>query len=81
MRYTLPTLLAYGGAHVASMRVNDPSDVIPPSLWAADNAISADYRPTATDTRQPQDVNVEIPSRTTPPPTIYVDSLRLIILG
>ncbi|CAK7212708.1 hypothetical protein SBRCBS47491_001558 [Sporothrix bragantina] len=40
---SLISLLALPAVALATFTVNDPSDVIPPSEWAADNAIVPDY--------------------------------------
>lgn len=37
------SLLLWPAVALASVTIEDPSDVIDPSLWAADNAIIPDY--------------------------------------
>lgn len=39
----LAPFLLFPALALASLTVEDPSDVIDPSLWAADNALVADY--------------------------------------
>lgn len=39
----LAPVLLFPVLALASLTVDDPSDVIDPSLWAADNALVADY--------------------------------------
>lgn len=40
---TYLVLAALLRAVAATVTVNDPSDIIPPSAWAADDALKADY--------------------------------------
>ncbi|KAI4592351.1 hypothetical protein KJ359_011291 [Pestalotiopsis sp. 9143b] len=47
--------LVLAGASLASITIEDPSDVIDPADWAADNALDADYNVPFPDT-QPSDI-------------------------
>jgi hypothetical protein len=49
------TLLLLPAVAIASVKVQEPSDVIPPSQWAADNELISDYNAPFPANGQPKD--------------------------
>jgi hypothetical protein len=49
------SLLVFSVVALASVEVKDPSDVIPPSQWAADNELISDYNAPFPANGQPTD--------------------------
>jgi len=57
MMHRILAVVACIGVPASGLRVRDPSDMILPSQWAADNALFADYRGAST-AQGPRDATV-----------------------